>query len=330
MNNKKIALFLILSGIFVCGIAFAVMLGGSRLSITDIFYALMHPKVESQAATIIWQLRIPRVVMGLLVGSGLACCGVVFQAVLRNSLAEPYTLGVANGAALGAITAIILNLTGICIAGFSFLGSLITIFLVYAIASRKRFSNTTLILGGVTLGFLYSSVILLLFALAKKEGVHSAILWLMGDLSYTRPHMIIITASFVLSGVAVLIFFARDLDIICLGDQKARHLGLNVVFIKSILFLVSSVITGVCVSFVGIIGFVGLIIPHICRFLFGVNHRLLLITSAILGAAFLIICDTMARFIARPLELPVGVITGIFGGLFFLGLLLKSKKWEIF
>jgi len=293
-----------------------------------IIFAVYFPKIDSQASTIIWQLRVPRIFLAFLVGAGLSCCGVVFQAMLRNALAEPYTLGVSSGAALGAALAIMFNLGVFFITTSSFLGSLVTIFVLYAIASRKHFDNNTMILAGVALSLLFSSLVLLVFAVARKEGVHSAVIWLMGDLSSARPEVIKAVAFFILAGIFTLIAFARDLDIICLGDEKAGHLGLNVILTKRILFVVASIITGAAISAAGIIGFVGLIIPHIARFLFGVNHRRLLVTSAILGAAFLIICDTVSRTIILPLELPVGVVTGICGGLFFLGLLVKAKRWS--
>lgn len=319
MAAKKSLLFFGLLAVLAAVILSAVIFGSSQLKWTD-----------PQTATIIWQLRVPRIILGFLVGAGLACCGVVFQAMLRNSLAEPYTLGITSGAALGATSAILMKLGGVYVTIFSFFGSLITISLVYAIASKRRFSNTALILGGVTLGFLFSSIVLLIFALARHEGIHGAIIWLMGDLSYIRPGLIKTASIFIVCGIAILVILGREIDIICLGDEKARHLGLNVSSIRRILFLTASLITGACVASAGIIGFVGLIIPHIARFTFGINHRRLLIVSAIMGAAFLIFCDMLARTIIRPLELPVGVITGIFGGLFFLGLLLKSKRWEIF
>jgi len=309
--NKKILLFLGLLAILG-----AVIAG-----------AIFYPKIDSQASVIIWQLRIPRIFLAFLVGAGLSCCGVVFQAMLRNSLAEPYTLGVSSGAALGAAMAIMFNFGVFFVTTFSFAGSLATIFLLYLIASRKHFDNNTLILAGVALSLLFSSLVLLLFAIAKKEGVHSAIIWLMGDLSSARPEVIRIVSGFIALGIFILIGLGRDLDIICMGDEKARHLGLNVILTKRIFFIIASLITGAAISAAGIIGFVGLIIPHFARFLFGINHRRLLIASGLMGAAFLILCDTIARTIILPLELPVGVVTGICGGLFFLGLLVKSKKW---
>lgn len=319
MNKKNIFAFFALSTGLLLVILFALFFGSSGISLSG-----------PQAGIILWKLRLPRILLGLLVGAGLSCCGVTFQAILRNSLAEPYTLGITSGAALGAIIAMIMNLGSVPITLFSFTGSLITIFLVYAIASKKCFSNSAIILSGVTLGFLFSSLVLLIFSLAKHEGVRSAAIWLMGDLSYANAGLLKVIAIFVLSGIGILILLAKEIDVICLGEEKARYLGMDVVYVKAALFLTASLITGACVAAAGIIGFVGLIIPHVCRFLFGPNHRRLLMASALTGAIFLIFCDTLARIIVMPLELPVGVITGIFGGIFFMWLLLKSKRQEMF
>ncbi len=327
--KKPVFLFLMLFCVLIAAFLFSVFCGSATLEAKEIIQGLFYPDTVSQASIIIWQLRIPRIMLGLLVGAGLACCGVVFQAMLRNSLAEPYTLGISSGAALGAAIGILNNLGGIHIAVFSFLGSLATISLVYFIASKKRFSNTALILSGVVLGFLFSSIVLLILALARQEGIHSGIIWLMGDLSCMRPELLKVVSFFIVGGILTLFIFSRDIDIICLGDQKARHLGLDTSSIKRVLFLASSLIAGACVSSSGIIGFVGLIIPHMARWMFGVKHTRLLVAAALMGAIFLIFCDTLARIIIRPLELPVGVITGIFGGFFFLVLLLRAKKWGI-
>jgi iron complex transport system permease protein len=284
---------------------------------------------DPQAGIIIRQLRLPRLVLALLVGAGLSCCGVSLQALLRNSLAEPYTLGISSGAALGASLSILFKLGGAYTTGMSFLGSTLTIFLVYSIASYKKFTNNALILSGVALGLVFSSVVLLIIALVKQEGLSNAVIWLMGDLSKASFENIFFSGAIIIIGVLTLIALGRDIDVICLGDEKARYLGLDIISTKKIIFFVISLITAACVSASGIIGFVGLIIPHIARFVFGAKHRLLLIASGLLGAGFLVLCDTISRTILLPLELPVGVITGIFGGIFFLALLIKSKNWEI-
>ena len=160
--------------------------------------------------------------------------------------------------------------------------------------------------------------------------MHGVILWLMGDLSSADASLIKIIPFFIIPAIMVLLIFSRDLNILTLGDEKALHLGVNSKRLKKILFITASCITGSCVAVSGIIGFVGLIIPHFMRRIVGSDHRVLLPASCISGAAFLVSCDTLARIIIRPMELPVGVITGVFGGVFFLGFLLKSKHWKIF
>ncbi len=330
IHRKKSLLFLVLGIVLVFSFLFSLMYGGSELGFRDTVYAILHPHLGGTAQIIIWQLRLPRILLGLFVGAGLACCGAVFQALLRNPLAESYTLGVSGGAALGATLGIILMLPAIYLPIFAFSGSFLSIFLVYSIASKKRFSNPILILGGVILNFLFSSLVLLIFAVSKSEQVHAAILWLMGDLSST-PSVLIVSAPFlILPAIGLLLIFARELNILTLGEEKAQHLGINVESTKKLFFLLASVITGVCIASAGIIGFVGLIVPHFMRKFTGADHRLLLPAASIAGATFLILSDTLARIIIRPMELPVGVITGIFGGIFFLSFLLKSKHWELF
>lgn len=321
---------MVLGIVLLLSFIFSFMYGGSKLSFNDTIYALFHPHSSGTAQAIMWQLRLPRILLGLFVGAGLACAGVVFQALLRNPLAESYTLGVSGGAALGATLGIVLLLPAIYLPVFSLLGSCLSIFLVYSIASRRRFSNPILILGGVILNFLFSSLVLLIFAVSRSEQVHTAILWLMGNLSSTPSSLIIAVPILIFPAIVMLLVFARELNILTLGDEKARHLGINVESTKKMFFLIASIITGASIAGAGIIGFVGLIIPHFMRRFTGSDHRLLLPAVAIAGAAFLIICDTLARIIIRPMELPVGVLTGIFGGIFFLTFLLKSKRWEFF
>lgn len=300
------------------------------MKFTKAVYYLFHPNCSGIERDIIWRIRFPRVILGLLVGAGLACCGAVFQGLLRNPLAGPYTLGVSGGAALGVSLGVVLDVCGIYLPFLAFAGSGISIFLVYAIALKKYFSNPTIILGGVILSFLFSSLVFLIFSISKAEDVHGIILWLMGDLSSAQTSLIKAMPFFILPGIGLLLVFSRDINILTLGEEKAFHLGVNSKQVKKILFITASFITGACVAASGIIGFVGLIIPHFLRKIVGVDHRVLLPASCITGAIFLILCDTLARTIIRPLELPVGVITGIFGGVFALSFLLKSKRWDVF
>jgi len=187
-----------------------------------------------------------------------------------------------------------------------------------------------LILGGVVLSFLFSSVVFLIFSLSKSEDIHGVILWLMGDLSSTPISLIKIVLFFIVPSIVLLVAYSRDLNILTLGEEKAFYLGVNSKQVKKILFLIASCTTGACVAASGIIGFVGLMIPHFMRRVVGVNHQVLLPASCIAGATLVILCDAVARTIVMPLELPVGVITGILGGLFFLVFLFKFKHWENF
>ena len=326
----KRSLFPLLIILLVFTFLFSLMLGGSKLPFREILTALFYPNQAGTAQTIVWQIRLPRIILAFLVGAGLACCGVVFQGMLRNPLAEPYTLGVSGGAALGATIGIISNLGGYWLALCAFSGALLSITTIYLVASRKRFSIPSLILSGVILSFLFSSVVLLIFALAKAERVHGAILWLMGDLSSAEPGLLKIVALLIPAGIFLIFLFSREINLLTLGEEKASHLGLQVEGVKKILFLLASVITGACVAASGIIGFVGLIVPHFLRRFTGPNHQVLIPAAVIGGAVFLALSDTLARTLIAPLELPVGVITGIFGGLFFLVFLLRAKRWQIF
>ncbi|MDD5687598.1 MAG: iron ABC transporter permease [Elusimicrobia bacterium] len=311
----------------------SLLFGGTNISLSNIISVLNGKTTDTLLQTIIYQVRLPRIILCIVVGAGLAATGCVFQGILRNPLADPYTLGISGGASLGVT---ILIATGLANYGAlylplsAFLGSLLTVFLIYIIASKKRFSVPILILGGVVLSFLFSSIVLFIFALSQSTDIHRTILWLMGDLSSADTNLIKIVSILVLFGIGLLLLFSRDLNILTLGEEKASHLGVNVEKSKKIFFVFSSLIVGACVSVSGIIGFVGLIIPHLSRKIVGPDHQVLIPVSALSGAIFLTICDTFARTIIKPVELPVGVITGIVGGLFFLIVLIRAKKWEIF
>lgn len=332
--KRKVFLFGLLFVLLCLSFFFCLMLGGSRLPSVEVFYALFHPHGSGISQTIVWQVRFPRVLLSLFVGAGLAACGCVFQGMLRNPLADPYTLGVSGGAALGATLGIVFGL-GNSLGQFSlpscaFLGAFLCISLVYLVAQKRRFSVPTLILGGVILSFLFSACVMLILSISKAQDVHGAILWLMGDLSWASIPLIKVVVYFIIGGVGLLFLFSRDLNLLTLGEEKATHLGLETDLVKRLLFIITSLVTGACVAASGIIGFVGLIVPHFMRRFTGPDHQVLIPASILGGAIFLALCDTLARTIISPLELPVGVITGILGGLFFLTFLLRSKRWEIF
>jgi len=330
VKRKTIIAFLALALLLIASIAISSLSGGSELKARDALYYIFHPASDGIERDIVWQIRFPRILLGLLVGAGLAACGTVFQGILRNPLAEPYTLGVSGGAALGVTIGIVLAVSGAHLALFAFAGATLNIFLVYTVASKKRFSNSTLILAGVILSFLFSSLVFLIFSVAKAEDVHGAILWLLGDLSSAGISLVKVIPFFVIPGILVFFMFSRDLNILTLGEEKALHLGVNSSGLKKLLFVVASFVTGACVAASGVIGFVGLIIPHFMRKLVGVDHVRLLPASCMAGASFLLLSDVVARTVIKPLELPVGVITGIVGGVFFLSILMRSKDWRVF
>jgi iron complex transport system permease protein len=192
------------------------------------------------------------------------------------------------------------------------------------------FSTSSLILGGILLSFLFTSLVFLIFAVSKAEDVQRTVLWLMGDLSGAQYPIIRSVAIFLAAGLSILFLFTPDLNILTLGEEKALHLGVSVDRLVKFLFILSALITGTCVSASGIIGFVGLMIPHLTRQLTGPDHRILVPASVLSGAGFLILADTFARTVVSPLELPVGVITGLLGSFFFLLFLFKKSSWEVF
>ncbi|OIO76277.1 MAG: hypothetical protein AUJ85_00950 [Elusimicrobia bacterium CG1_02_37_114] len=333
MKLNKIILFISLTISLIVAAILCLTFGASKIGLYDTVYTLLHPGSENIFQSIIWQIRFPRIIFAIIVGAGLAATGCIFQGLLRNPLADPYTLGTSGGAAFGVTLCVV---TGLLKSGilympiFAFLGAFVSILLVYEIASMKRFSISTLILGGVVLNFLFSSFVLFIFSIMQTENVHSTILWLMGDLSSARIELIKIISFVVILGIILLSLFSRELDLLTLGEEKATYLGMDTENVRKIFFIIASIIVGACVSVSGIIGFVGLLIPHLMRKITGPVHAVLIPASALAGAIFLTICDTLARTIIAPIELPVGVITGIFGSLVFLSFLIKSKKWEIF
>ncbi len=308
--------FVVLS--FIIGLS----LGSEFFSPFKIF---LIPRLKETERIIILNLRLPRVVAGFFTGAGLAITGTVLQALLKNPLAESYTLGISGGASLGICIGVILG-SYLGIPLFGFLGGIISTVIIVVAGSKKKLSNPALILLGVILNFIFTSFVLFLLAISGSEKFQQTFFWLIGDLSYF-PHLLFKPVIFLISGVSLLLFtFSKILDLISIGEEKARTLGVETERMKKILFILSSIITGCCVSLGGMIGFVGLIIPHITRIFFGSGHFKVLPVSFLLGGSFLILSDGIARSIISPLEIPVGVITGFFGGLFFLFLLLRSKK----
>ena len=267
----------------------------------------------------IFMLRLVRILLGITAGAGLAVCGAVFQAILRNPLAEPYVLGVSSGAGLGAVVSAIFFGSAVFLPIPAFLGAAATIFLVYNLSRiGNRIPVQSLLLSGVVINIIFSSLILFFISTAKNPVLHDATWWLLGNLQIFDINLLLSVAGMTALGILVSLLYARELDALCIGEEEAIHLGIDIEKVKKILFIATSLVTAGLISACGLIGFVGLIVPHLARIIVGPNHKALIPTSALLGAIFLILSDILARTIMRPVEIPLGVITSLLGGPFFL------------
>jgi iron complex transport system permease protein len=293
-----------------------------------------HAGVESggPAGVILIQIRLPRVILGFLVGSSLATVGAGLQALLRNPLADPYVLGISSGAALGAAVAILLGIgtTVLAISTlplFAFCGGLIALVLVYRIAaSHGRLPVHVLLLAGVLLNAIFSALIMFITSIMDPNRSFGMMSWLMGTLTApTYPAMAAVSIYLILGGL-ILVSQARALNLLSVGEASALSMGVDVHKVKKIVFFTAALLTGAVVSVSGMIGFVGMIIPHAVRMIVGADHRLLLPASALVGGTFLIIADTVARTVLAPGEIPVGVVTALAGGPFVIFLLMNRKS----
>ncbi|MBE6066823.1 MAG: iron ABC transporter permease [Clostridium lundense] len=287
--------------------------------------------VSNTQVLIITNIRLPRIFMAALIGAGLSVVGASFQAIFKNPMADPYVLGISSGAALGAAIAIVMGLQVMflgmnLVTVFAFLGAILTTIIVYSIAKTgTKIPTNVLLLAGVSVSFLLSSLISLIM-IFNREQVDQIVFWTMGSIASANWKQVSSLLPFIILGCILMIIYARDLNIMLTGDETASSLGVDVDKVKKILLVISSIIVAACVSVSGIIGFVGLIIPHMVRLLAGPDHRTLLPFSTIGGAIFMIIADTLARILVPPAEIPVGAITSVFGAPYFIYLLIKNKK----
>ena len=275
----------------------------------------------------ILMLRLMRLLLAAVAGSGLAVSGIALQAVLRNPLAEPYLLGTSSGAGLGAVTAIILGVSGIYLPFAAFSGAILSIVAVYAISRQgNKIPVQSLILSGVIVSIALSGIVIFLVTVSSNEALHGLAWWLWGSLQFYDLKLIFMVSAVVVLGIIAIFVLAQDLNAISIGEEEALHLGINAETIKRVLFVITSMITASIVCISGAIGFVGLIIPHIMRFVVGPNHKALIPASCIAGAAFLIICDIVSRTLFPPVEIPIGVITALIGAPAFIILLKRRQK----
>lgn len=336
---KKIK-FKIIYGLLICCTLFililsCLMIGSTNISLKYIINIFMNniPIIKQYITikeyplyieTIILSVRLPRILTSLLVGASLSMIGTTYQGLMKNSMADPYVIGVSSGAALGASISIIFNFDYLYSITLSFIGSLISLCFIYKISTKNGMISTySLLLGGVAISSLFSAITSFLMIL-DKQNTQTIVFWMLGSFSgscWKSLNLIFIPVVF---GLSSLMLFSKDLNAIIFGEESAISLGIDINKTKKIILVISSIVIGSSVSVSGPIGFIGLIIPHISRLIFGPDHRKLLPMSAFIGACFTLIADTISRTIISPIEIPIGIITAFCGAPFFIYLLRKK------
>ena len=283
---------------------------------------------EMWQSSIFWNLRAPRIVLSVLVGAALSVCGAAYQSVFRNPLTDPYVLGISSGASVGAAVAILLGLeaymlgVGTC----ALVTGLLTIVVIYRIASiGNRMHTTTLLLTGVCITFLMSAIISFIMVL-RQDKMDSIIFWTMGSFASASWTEVAIVAPVVAVGIGIVLYYARDLNLLLAGSETARSLGVEVERVKRVLLLSTTLMVAFCVATCGVIGFVGLVVPHCLRLVLGPDNRRIVPCAIFAGGLFMLLCDTLARTLLMPAELPVGSLTALAGAPLFIYLLYKNKK----
>lgn len=330
------ALALALLGVMVASVVVGIGAGAADIPVSTTIDVLLHQLLGIGRAPdpvdvqIIWDLRAPRVLMALVVGAGLSVAGCALQAMVRNPLADPYVMGTAEGATLGAVAVLVLGpaaLGGLGVSMAAFLGAMASMLAVFALArSRSGYAPGRLILSGVALGYMFSAVTGILQFIADPRELRGVLFWLLGSVAGSQWNDLGLPAAIVIAGTAWLTLQARHLNALALGEESAVALGVDVRRFRIQLMVVTSVLVGVVVAVSGSIGFVGLMVPHAARLLVGPDHRRVLPLSLLLGGAFLGTVDILARVVAAPSELPLGIFTAAAGAPFFIWLLRRSQR----
>ncbi len=337
MNRKLVTMSIIALAITTF---LGVTTGSSNINISDVFNIIMHKvlgtdlhsEIKTAEVSIIWVLRVPRVFLALLVGASLAVSGSSTQSVLKNPLASPYTLGVSTGASFGAVLVIItgfhssiLGYFTLATAGFIF--GLITIFIILAFTKKvdNAMSNQTIILVGMVFSLFVNAVIAMVAALATRE-LQQIVLWQMGSFSLRGWKYVYAIIPFFIIGFLGTMMYTRELDALSFGEEQAMTIGVDVIKVKKRLIVFSAILAGSAVAVSGVIGFVGLVAPHIVRKIFGPKHSILIPMSAVFGGMFMVLMDLVARTVIAPVEIPVGAITALIGAPFFAFIFFSRRK----
>jgi iron complex transport system permease protein len=321
------------SSLMILLLGFAIVLGISMGStdsgIKDVFQNLLGTKEpESMLYTIIWQIRFPRVLLAALVGAALSLGGLVFQALLRNPLAEPYILGISGGSAIGAIIGILMGFSrfpGVSLTAFT--GSIATLLLILAMSSGQTIlKKDALLLSGVMVNAFCGAVIMFLVSMTQDSRLHNIIFWLMGDLSMVDMKHVGILAATLLPCFFLVFWLSNPMNLLLMGKEMAQTLGVNIKAITFTLLVVTSFMVSATVSYCGLVGFVGLVMPHLLRLVFGPDHRVLVPACVFGGGTYMVFCDLLARTLPEQGEMPAGVITAIIGAPLFIYLLKRSSR----
>jgi iron complex transport system permease protein len=331
-GSRSLSILLALGALLVLVDLAALRIGQVEVSWSEIWRLLTGGEgVPEGSRRIVLGLRLPRILLGTAVGASLASSGTVFQALLRNPLADPYLLGLSGGAALGAAIVILGGMAGVhplLLPAAAFLGALLALLAVTRMAAASRQpGSATIILAGVMVSAFCSALVMLLNSLSPSGRVHGTLLWMMGSLASPPPGILAPLLGAAVAGVLYLTLSGHHLNVLSLGEETARQIGIDAVAARNRFLVAASLITGLSVAASGLVGFIGLVVPHVLRNFFGADHRFLVPASALAGGAVLVLADSGARSLLPPAEIPVGVITALVGAPFFLFLLRRRQGW---
>lgn len=334
--GRKILFILSLFLLIILLLGIGVTLGPVEYSIPEVYSTILHRffpdhfEVPAIGTTIIWNIRLPRILFGIVAGFSLAIAGSVLQGILRNPLASPYTLGIAHGAGFGAALAIIFGAGFISgqylIIGNAFIFSLIPTFFIYALARHKRATPETMILGGIAMMYLFSAAITLVQFFGEAEAVRAVVFWMVGDLGKAAWSKLFPMSIVLGCAIPLLILKSWDINVMGAGDESAKSLGVNVERVRIFSLILASLLISTIVCFTGAIGFIGLVAPHIARMVIGGDNRFLIPASGLVGAVLLVMADIVAMQIIAPAILPVGVVTAFMGVPLFIYLILREQR----
>jgi iron complex transport system permease protein len=304
-------------------------LGSTKTGLNEVLKSLLRrEEADPVLNTIIWNIRFPRVLLAALVGATLSLGGLVFQALLRNPLAEPYILGISGGSAIGAIIGILMGLSRFPGVSFiSFMGSIATLLLILVMSSGQSIlKKDSLLLSGVMINAFCSAIIMFLISMTQDYRLHSIIFWLMGDLSMAAIRQTVILTAMLFPCYILIFWLSHSMNLLLMGKEMAQTMGVNIKVVTVTLLLTTSFMVSATVSHCGLIGFVGLVMPHLLRLLFGPDHRVLVPACVMGGGAYMVLCDLLARTLPEQGEMPAGVITAIIGAPIFIFLLKRSRQ----